>query len=304
VSQTRATQVFAEDGRALHVAISGSDDGEPVFLLHGTPGSRLGPKPRTSVLYRLGVRLICYDRPGYGGSARRAKRAVRDVAADVAAIADHLDIKQFAVVGRSGGGPHALACAALLPERVTAVAGLVSLAPPNADEIDWFGDMTEANIREYHTADEDESKLIESLRLQADRARRDPAGMVDLLREQMTRPDQHVVHDSGIRELLAETYAEALRAGPYGWIDDVLALRRDWGFDLGAIQQPTLLWHGDQDNFAPAAHTRWLANRIPHAELMVQRDTAHFGAMEILPAVLSWLTRPFDRVLAASGQHA
>lgn len=297
---TRSTPMKAAGGPDLSVSISGSDDGEPVFLLHGTPGSRLGPKPRTSVLYRLGVRLICYDRPGYGGSARRGKRTVADAARDVAAIADQLGIERFAVAGRSGGGPHALACAALLPDRVTRVAGLVSLAPPDADEIDWFDDMTEANVREYHTADEDESKLIESLRLQADRARRNPAGMVDLLRQQMTRPDQRVVHDSAIRELLAETYAEALRVGPYGWIDDVLALRRAWGFDLTAIRQPTLLWHGDQDNFAPAAHTRWLADRIPHAELMVQRDTAHFGAMEILPAVLSWLTRPHDRVLAAA----
>src|SRR5688572_21098379 len=111
----------AAGGPDLSVSISGSDDGEPVFLLHGTPGSRLGPKPRTSVLYRLGVRLICYDRPGYGGSARRGKRTVADAARDVAAIADQLGIERFAVAGRSGGGPHALACAALLPDRVTRV---------------------------------------------------------------------------------------------------------------------------------------------------------------------------------------
>jgi pimeloyl-ACP methyl ester carboxylesterase len=299
VSQARADGEVRRGGRALRYEVTGAPHGTPVFLLHGTPGSRLGPKPRTSVLYRLGVRLITYDRPGYGGSDRDEKRSVADAATDVDAIATHLGIDRFAVVGRSGGGPHALACAALLGARVTCVAVLVSLAPAGVQEIDWFGGMTAANVREYKIADEDEAKLIESLRLQADRARRDPWSMVDVLRAQMTDPDLQVVHDLSIRKLLAQTYAEALRPGPYGWIDDVLAYRRDWGFAIESITQPALLWHGDQDNFSPPSHTTWLAGRIPQAELQLQTDTAHFGAVEILPAVLAWTAARRPELVAA-----
>jgi pimeloyl-ACP methyl ester carboxylesterase len=109
-----ATQVIKVDARDVAFDTLGDSKGFPVFLLHGTPGSRSGPAPRTSVLYRLGIRLICYDRPGYGGSERFKGRTVADAAWDVLAIADHLNLGQFGVVGRSGGGPHALACAARL----------------------------------------------------------------------------------------------------------------------------------------------------------------------------------------------
>ncbi|MET8150275.1 alpha/beta fold hydrolase [Actinoplanes sp. NPDC049668] len=274
-----------------------------VFLMHGTPGSRLGPKLRPSVLHQLGVRLVCYDRPGYSDSDRRPGRSVADAATDVEDIADHLGIEHFSVVGRSGGAPHALATAAVLGDRVDRVAALVCLAPPNAVGLDWFSGMTEANVREYSTADKDEAKLVESLRLQADRARRNPSSLLDNLRGQMTAPDQTAVQSSAIRGLLAETYREAMRAGPYGWIDDVLALRRDWKFEPGKILQPTLLWHGEWDNFAPVEHTRWLAEQIPHAEVRIQRGTAHFGAVEELPAILGWLTGSSERVLQAAGRY-
>ena len=124
----------------------------PIFLLHGTPGSRLGPHPRSSVLHRLGVQLIAFDRPGYGESDRMAGRQVADVAADVLAIADAYGLDRFAVVGRSGGGPHALACAALLPERVTRAAVLVGLAPHGAAGLDWFDGMAESNVTEFTAA--------------------------------------------------------------------------------------------------------------------------------------------------------
>jgi pimeloyl-ACP methyl ester carboxylesterase len=283
------TDVRTSDGRTLRYEITGAPAGSPVFLLHGTPGSRIGPKPRSSVLYRLGVRLISYDRPGYGGSDRHEKRRVADAATDIETIADHLGLDRFSVVGRSGGGPHALAAAALLPARVARAAALVSVAPVDAEEIDWFGGMNDENSRAFHTAEEDEPKLVESLRLRADQGRRDPTGMLEVLRRQMTEADLRVVHDWMIRKLLAETYSEALSPGPYGWIDDVLAFRRSWGFRLADIRQPVRFWHGAQDNFAPVSHTRWLADRVPHAEVEVQSASAHFGAMEILPAMLSWL---------------
>src|SRR5258708_2328394 len=108
------TFVRLADGRQLAVRVSGHPTGHPVVVLHGTPGSRVGPFPKTRVLYELGVRLISFDRPGYGGSDRLDSRRVADVVPDVVAIADELNLNLFAVLGRSGGGPHALACAALL----------------------------------------------------------------------------------------------------------------------------------------------------------------------------------------------
>ncbi|GIF65317.1 alpha/beta hydrolase [Asanoa ishikariensis] len=298
-----ATRIPTRDGREVSVEISGAETGVTVFLMHGTPGSRLGPKLRPSFLHQLGVRLVCYDRPGYGESSRHIGRFVADAARDVERIADRLGVERFSVVGRSGGGPHALATAAILEDRVDRVAALVCLAPHDAPGLDWFSGMTDANVRAYTTADQDEPKLIESLRLQADRARRNPTSMLDGLRGQMTAPDKTAVQSSAMRGLLTDTYREAMRTGPYGWIDDVLALRRDWGFDPRKILQPTLLWHGERDNFSPVEHTLWLAEQIDNAEVRIQRDTAHFGAMEELPTVLGWLAGAPERILEPAGRY-
>ena len=144
--------VLTDDGRRVAVEQFGDAAGRPVFLLHGTPGSRMQPVPRGMVLHHLGVRLITFDRPGYGQSERLPGRDVAAAAIDVKAIADQLGLDTFALVGRSGGGPHALACAALLPGRVTRVAALVTLAPQAAEGLDWFEGMTESNVVEYNAA--------------------------------------------------------------------------------------------------------------------------------------------------------
>jgi pimeloyl-ACP methyl ester carboxylesterase len=303
VSQGGVTQHVAKtrDGRDLTFEETGHPEGSAVFLLHGSPGSRLGPKPRASVLYRLGVRLVCYDRPGYGGSTRRQKRSVADAAVDIETIADQLGLESFSVVGRSGGGPHALAAAAELSDRVDRTAVLVGIAPSNAKGLDWLTGMTDANVREYETADNDWAKHVERLRIQAERVRRDPESMVDVLEKQMTVPDLKVVDDVVIRRLLAETYLEALRQGPFGWIDDVYAFRSAWGFRLDEITVPVLLWHGADDNFSPVSHARWLAKEIPHAEIRIHEDTAHFGAVEVLPEILSWLVDKKPLTAARSG---
>jgi pimeloyl-ACP methyl ester carboxylesterase len=283
-------EIVVTDGRRLTIEVSGAPDGSPVFLLHGTPGSRHGPKPRTGILYRLGVRLICYDRPGYGGSTRLPGRRVADAALDIQAIADHLGVERFSVVGRSGGGPHALACASLLPQHVLSTAVLVGLAPSKAAGLNWFDGMSEGNVREYSTADGDPALLVERLRLRADRTRRNPEIMFELLRNQITESDRRVVESAVFRRLLTQTYTEGLREGPFGWIDDVLAFREDWGFNLGDVTGKVLLWHGQDDTLSPINHTWWLASHIPGAEVQVQTDTAHFGAVEVLPRILTWLT--------------
>jgi pimeloyl-ACP methyl ester carboxylesterase len=282
-------EVCVAGKRRVAVDSWGSPTGMPVFLLHGTPGSKSGPRPRSSVLYRLGIQLISYDRPGYGGSDPHPGRTVADAAADVEAIADELKLGEFAVVGRSGGGPHALACAALLENRVRSVACLVGLAPSNAKDLDWYAGMTESNAGEFEASSRE---IRTHLAQQAMKVREDPREMLKLLKSDLAGPDKRVVNDIAIRRLLDDTYAEAVRKGSDGWIDDVVALRRPWHFDVTTVKVPVLLWHGADDAFSPAAHTDWLAQQIPKAVVMVERGAAHFSALEILPSALKWAKDP------------
>jgi len=283
------TQVVkAADGRRLAVETSGKPDGAPVFLLHGMPGGRNGPRPRGIVLYRLGIHLISYDRPGYGGSDRQLDRTVADTAGDVAAIAGFLDIDRFGVVGRSGGAPHALACAAVLGERVYSAAALGSLAPFDAEGLDWYGGMADSNVEAYRDAKADEDLAAELAR-RARQVRSDPESLLRSLWPELVSHDRKVVGDIALRRILAETYAEALQESATGWIDDVLALRRTWGFKLSEITSPVMLWHGGDDVVSPASHTRWLAGQIDGSTLEVQSGAAHFSAVEVLPRILAWI---------------
>ncbi|MER5884981.1 alpha/beta hydrolase [Streptomyces sp. NPDC001941] len=283
--------IRTQDGRDLAVEVLGHPRGRPVFLLHGTPGSRLGPAPRHAVLYRLGVRLIAFDRAGYGDSDRLPGRRVADAAADVRCIADALGVAEFAVVGRSGGAPHALACAALLPDRVTRAAALVGLAPRDAKGLDWFDGMTESNVREYVNAAAGEDQLTAALEFRSATIRADPRGSIADMRQGLPAADKGIVSDTGIRAMLVRNFAEGLRSSAGGWIDDVMAFSLDWGFRTESITAPVLLWHGEDDVFAPVQHTRWLAAHIPDAELVVERGAAHFAALRVLTRVLSWAIR-------------
>jgi pimeloyl-ACP methyl ester carboxylesterase len=273
------------------VRVAGNPSGIPVFLLHGTPGSRVGPAPREPVLYKLGVRLISFDRPGYGGSERQAERRVAHAAEDVKAIADYLEVGQFAVLGRSGGGPHALACAALLPDRVTRAGVLVSLAPWEGMGSQWLNGMTVSNVVEYTAAANEPAELITRLVKSAAKIKADPTSHVTTLGPELPEDDRRVVADAGIRALLAQNYAEALRDSADGWIDDALAFCAPWGFDPADIKAPVLLWHGGDDVFSPVAHTHWLGEKIRGSEVVIRPRTAHFAAIEAVPWVLSWLIR-------------
>lgn len=283
-------EVPAESGeRTLAVNVSGAEHGWPVFLLHGTPGSRTGPMPRAGVLYRRGIRLISYDRPGYGGSTPQPGRQVVDAAADVETIADHFKLDEFSVVGRSGGGPHALAVAARLGPRIHRAATLVGLAP-NTPDLDYANGMTPDNASAFDESAESDIALIsERLSRRASRIKGDPRVLLKQLLTDMTDFDREVVDEPAIRRLLLTSYKEAVRVGPEGWIDDVLALRGAWGFSVDEIKPSVYIWHGAMDNFSPASHARWLARNIPHAVLELQTARAHFGAVEVLPKILTWL---------------
>ncbi|MBP5870727.1 alpha/beta hydrolase [Streptomyces scabiei] len=286
----------------------GDPKAHPVFLLHGTPGSRLGPRLRTFDLHKLGVRLIAYDRPGYGDSGRHRRRTVVDAAVDVSTIAEDLDLKKYSVVGRSGGAPHALACAARnIGSQVASVAALVSLAPPDADGdgLDWHKEMSESNVSTYELLDRhapDVTELGALLARNAETIRRDPTVFLASLREEMPNVDRVIVEDAGIRQHLLRNYLSAVgRAeqgeeesvdprAPMGWVDDLVAFRTHWGFELKEIDGsvPVMLWHGERDVFAPVAHFHWLTKRIPSAKAVLQPSAAHFAALPALPQVLAW----------------
>jgi pimeloyl-ACP methyl ester carboxylesterase len=284
--------VSAPDGRGVAVEEWGEPAGYPVFLLHGTPGSRLGPIPRSMRLYQLGIRLITFDRPGYGLSDRWIGRKIADVAGDVERIAEALQLEEFAVLGRSGGGPHALACAALLTGRIRRVGVLAGLAPVGAKGLDWFKGMAATNTREYMTVHQQGTLISARLQVIAARVRADPMQLVANIFCDLTPSDRRIVFDAEIRRMLMETYAEAFRTSADGWIDDLLAFCSPWGFDVADITVPTMLWHGANDTFVPVGHSRWLAANISTSTVTLQSGTAHFGALDVLPDVLRWLAEP------------
>ncbi|MEU4279234.1 alpha/beta fold hydrolase [Streptomyces tanashiensis] len=291
--------VRTDDGRLLVAEEWGDPSGTPVVLFHGTPGTRLGTLLPGLASQHPGFRFLAYDRPGYGESQRAPGRRVADAARDTAAVADAFGIERFAVVGRSGGGPHALACAALLPERVRAAAVLVGLAPPDAAGLDWQAGMTPFNVREYGLArarldGRDPDGLEQDLAARAAVLRSDPVRLLDDLRAELSPHDLPVVEDPRVRTVLLRTYQEALRVSHHGWLDDCLAFVSPWGFGLTSITAPVLLWHGLDDAFSPVAHTRWLAGRIPGADPVLVPDAGHFAAQLALPDVLRWLETQGD----------
>ncbi|MFD0269038.1 alpha/beta fold hydrolase [Streptomyces sp. NPDC127106] len=282
-------EVKTGDGRKLVAEEWGEPDGLPVLLHHGTPGSRLGTALADVVRRHPQFRFFSYDRPGYGESDRRPGRRVADAAADAVAVADALGVGAFAVVGRSGGGPHALACAALLPERVTAVAVLVGLAPRDAARLDWFAGMTPYNVAYYSLAMCDPAALERRITPRAEEIRRDPGRLIDELRRDLADVDLPVLEDEQVRRMLLDNYREALRTSAHGWLDDSLAFCRPWGFEPGSITCRALLWHGAEDCFTPAGHFRWLAAHIPGSTTVLVPGAGHFAAQYALSDALGWL---------------
>ena len=150
--------------------------------------------------------------------------------------------------------------------------------------------MAKSNILEFTAAVTGYDGIATRLKAAADTIRANPASLIASLQAELPGPDLRVVADSGIRSMLVKTYAEALRTSAYGWIDDALAFCSPWGFDPAAVTVPVLLWHGASDVLSPASHARWLAERIPGATVVVQAGAAHFGALDVLPDVLRWLS--------------
>jgi pimeloyl-ACP methyl ester carboxylesterase len=283
------------DGRTIRVLEEGDPKGLSVLCHHGTPGSRLIWRGLVEDANARGIRLLGYDRPGYGGSDPDPGRRVGDAAADVAAIADALEIDRLAVHGGSGGGPHALACAALLPDRVVAAASLAGVAPFEAEGLDWLDGMGQDNLDEFGAVLEGQEALEAYLRGQADQMlEADPESIADALRSLLSPPDAAVLTGE-----LAEFFHAATREGIKdrldGWMEDDFAFAEPWGFELDDIRIPVQLWHGAQDRFVPVAHAAWLAERIPSVDAHILEADGHLTVqLERIGDVHAWLLKHFS----------
>jgi pimeloyl-ACP methyl ester carboxylesterase len=286
VSSDQIRSVALPDGRSLEVHELGDPDGFPIVFHHGTPGS--------GTMYARwatpGVRLIAYDRAGYGGSTRRPGRAVIDVVPDITALADHLGLERFATWGLSGGGPHSLACAALCDERLVAAASLAGVGPWNADGLDWLAGMGEGNLKEFDLVLAGE----EALRPAIERERTDLLGVTaEQLRDAMAphlSPTDNNALTAGLAEYFHTNMVHALVDTADGWIDDNLAFVEPWGFELSAIARPVLVVQGGDDLMVPRQHGEWLAANVPGCESRIEDAHGHLTLVEhLIPEVHTWL---------------
>ena len=228
----------------------------------------------------IGARVITYDRPGYGASDRLPGRRVVDCVSDVEAIADALEIDRFIVSGGSGGGPHALAVAARLPDRVIRAQCLVGIAPLDASGLDWFVGMDPQNVQEFGWARQGEQVLHRELaRLAAEDLERIAADPAKLLSDdwQLDSADRDVLARPDVQRVVLEMVREAYRPGVWGWVDDDLAFLKPWGFELTEIAVPTEIRYGAKDVLVPAAHGAWLAEHVPGAQVFVEEAAGHLA---------------------------
>jgi pimeloyl-ACP methyl ester carboxylesterase len=284
------------DGRRLQVTVDGDPNGPVVIIHHGTPSGAVFHPPWVEDAHAKGLRLALYARAGYGTSTRKAGRVVADAATDAAAVADALDAPRFLTWGLSGGGPHALACAALLPDRVVAAATLSGVAPYDAEGLDFLAGMGEGNITEFGIVVEQGEAGIRPL------ATEELAGManasVEELVEQMTpfcsAVDIRELRDGFGATMVAQTY-DGSRLGPDGWIDDDLAFVRPWGFDLADIRVPVLLKQGREDLMVPLGHGEWLAAHIPEVDARFADTDGHLTPVTSgIGEVHQWLRDRWD----------
>ncbi len=264
------------DGRRLELLTAGPADGLPLLFHNGTPAGLVAFPPMTAVAAERGLRTVMYARPGYGQSTPQPGRSVADTAADAATVLDDLGAGQFVTAGWSGGGPHALACAALLPGRCLAAATLAGVAPAQAAGLDWLAGMGPENIEEFGAAGQGDAALTGYLTPAADGLRQVTADQVaGELGGLVSAADRDVV-TADFAGYLATSFRAALSTGIAGWRDDDLAFVRDWGFPVAqAAQVPVAVWQGTEDRMVPHPHGAWLAGHIPGARAHLLTGEGH-----------------------------
>ncbi len=275
---------------ALEVWAAGPPEGVSLIYHHGTPGAGLLFDGTVRAAAARGIRMISYARPGYGASARHAGRRVLDAAGDVSAVLDALGVRRAYTGGVSGGGPHALATAALLPQRVICAVTIGGVAPWRAEGLDFLAGMAPENHDEFAAALAGEEVL--RLFLEAGQMALTGASGAQLaaaMGELMSEPDRRAMTGE-YAEFLAGQIHAALGNGVDGWLDDDLAFTADWGFALDRITVPVGVFQGLEDRFVPPGHAQWLAAHVPGAVLVPLEGEGHLSVeARRWEDVLDWL---------------
>ena len=262
-------------GRSLDVFVVGAEGAPLVVNIPGTPeGHVLLPSVEEAAAL-AGIRIVSLARPGYAGSTRMPGRTVADVVPDVLAAVDALGVERFAVVGASGGGPHALACGALAGDRCAAVAVVSGVGPWAAKGLDFLAGMGEGNEVEFGAALRGEAPLRDLLvPWRGEMVSAGPEGTFAAMQSVLSPPDREIF-TGAVAEHMHESISLALQAGVDGWIDDDLAFTQPWGFELANVRVPVFLWQGEQDLMVPPAHGRWLADALPTCRARLLPDDGH-----------------------------
>jgi len=288
------TIIDLSDGRSLDLDVSGPEDGIPLVFHHGTPGSVRQFRAIQRAAHDRGLRLVTFSRPGYGASTRQPGRRVVDAVADVAAVLAHLGTPRCLVAGWSGGGPHALATGARLPEQVAGILCIAGVAPYDAEGLNFLEGMGQQNIDEFGLALQGEEAIRPSHEAEAVGLRNtDAAGLIEGMATLLPDVDRAVL-TAEFGEDLAANFAEGLRTGVDGWVDDDLAFVAPWGFSLAEIAVPAFVWQGSEDLMVPFAHGQWLAAHVPGASPRLQQAEGH------LSIGVGALDRMFDDLLTTT----
>ena len=275
------------DGRDLDVLVGGADSSDGFLMIDGTPSGVLARDQDLAIVSGHGLRYVTYGRPGYADSTRVPGRSVADAAADVRDLAGSLGLRRLYVLGWSGGGPHALACAALLPDLVVRTATIASVAPYGVEGLDWLDGMAQENIDEFEASVAGQAPLEAALETMAkELATITGADIADWFGGLVAEIDRAAL-TGDFADYIAASSRDSIRTGIWGWFDDDMAFIRDWGFDLASIRVPVTIWQGSDDRMVPFAHGRWLAAHVPGA-------TAH-----LLPGEghLSLAVSSFERIV-------
>ena len=286
---TEKVIVQAAGGRQLEALASGPPDGLTVVLHNGTPAGLMPAPAIAAAAAERGLRLVLYARPGYEGSTPDPGRRVAAAAADLAAVLDALGIAEFVTVGWSGGGPHALACAALLPGRCLAAATMAGAAPYQAEGMDWWQGMGSENLAEFQAALAGPEALTSFLEPAArEMASLTGADVAAGLGDLASAADKAALTGE-FADYLAASFRAAVAGGVAGWRDDDLAFVTDWGFTMAdaAAGAPVAVWQGDQDMMVPWSHGQWLAAHIPRARAHLLPGEGHLTLVNAFGAILN-----------------
>lgn len=263
------------DGRVVAWATWGDPSGRPLLVLHGTPGSRLARSADPELYERIGAYVATFDRPGYGRSTAQAGRTVASAADDSLAVADSLGWDGFAVLGVSGGGPHALAVARRAPERVRALGLAVGSVPTELVDLEDLIELNREAIR--RAVEKGRIGLEEFLAEPAARIAADPGAAIDSAMADAPTADREMLKRPAFRAVLLESLREAFANGPQGWFDDSWALVTQWGFDLRDVSVPVRMWCGELDRNVPARAVERMAAELEVESLEILPGAGHFG---------------------------